>query len=138
MNDEWISVDERLPDDYEEVLIWYTYVRHGDFDDDYTTYAIAYYVHGYERWFGVDPLGTYPRIKYWMPLPKPPGSTEKKCEEKMIRHGKWKEERRKADGIFDLYQGYIICSICGNEHYYGTGDKPNYCDNCGAKMDLEK
>lgn len=27
---------------------------------------------------------------------------------------------------------------CGNEHYYGTGDKPNFCDKCGAKMDLEQ
>lgn len=25
-----------------------------------------------------------------------------------------------------------------NEHYYGTGDKPNFCDKCGAKMDLEQ
>ena len=64
---------------------------------------------------------------------------EKKCEkEGMVKHGKWVEESRKADGIFDLYQTFIICSICGNEHYYGTGDKPNFCDNCGAKMDLEE
>lgn len=64
---------------------------------------------------------------------------EKRCtEEGMVKHGKWHVETRKADGIFDLYQDFIICSICGNEHYYGTGDKPNFCDNCGAKMDLEK
>ena len=72
---EWISVDERLPDDYEEVLIWYTYCRYGDdFDDDYTTCAIGYYVHRHKMWFGRDPLGSYPRIKYWMPLPKAPQS----------------------------------------------------------------
>ena len=64
---------------------------------------------------------------------------EKRCyEDGMVKHGKWVEESRKADGIFDLYQTFIICSICGNEHYYGTGDKPNFCDNCGAKMDLEE
>lgn len=75
---EWISVDERLPDDYEEVLIWYTYCRYGDdFNDDYTTCAIGYYVHGYKMWFGRDPLGSYPRIKYWTPLPKPPKSEVK-------------------------------------------------------------
>lgn len=59
-------------------------------------------------------------------------------EEGMVKHGKWVEESRKADGIFDLYQTFIICSICGNEHYYDTGDKPNFCDKCGAKMDLEE
>lgn len=58
--------------------------------------------------------------------------------EKNMKHGKWVEESRKADGIFDLYQTFIICSICGNEHYYGTGDKPNFCDKCGAKMDSEE
>lgn len=64
---------------------------------------------------------------------------EKKCEkEGMVKHGKWQVETRKADGIFDLYQNFIICSICGNEHYYGNGDKPNFCDKCGAKMDLEE
>ena len=59
-----------------------------------------------------------------------------RCE-KELKYGKWVEESRKADGIFDLYQTFIICSICGNEHYYDTGDKPNFCDKCGAKMDLE-
>ena len=50
------------------------------------------------------------------------------------KHGKWVKERRKCKGTFDLYQTYIHCSECGKEHYYGTGDMPNYCDNCGADM----
>lgn len=51
------------------------------------------------------------------------------------REGKWIVETRKADGIFDLYQDFIICSSCHDEHYYGSGgDKPNFCANCGRRM----
>lgn len=47
----------------------------------------------------------------------------------------WIVETRKADGIFDLYQDFIICSSCHDEHYYGSGgDKPNFCENCGRRM----
>ena len=76
MNDEWISVEERLPDDREHVLIWYVHCHYGDSEEDYYDYAIACYDHLEERWFGLYPLGTYPRIKYWMPLPNPPIKTE--------------------------------------------------------------
>lgn len=69
---EWISVEERLPESYEHVLVWYTYYRYGDYNCDYNTYAIAYYVKNYNMWGSPDPLGSNPRIKYWMPLPKPP------------------------------------------------------------------
>ena len=77
MNNEWISVEERLPEDREYVLVWYTYIHYGDFEEDYTTYGIACYDHEVKMWFGQDPLGSYPRIKYWMPLPKPPKSEVK-------------------------------------------------------------
>ena len=47
----------------------------------------------------------------------------------------WVVETRKADGIFDLYQDFIICSSCHDEHYYSSGgDKPNFCPNCGRRM----
>lgn len=47
----------------------------------------------------------------------------------------WIVETRKADGIFDLYQDFIICSSCHDEHYYSSGgDKPNFCENCGRRM----
>lgn len=51
-----------------------------------------------------------------------------------VKYGKWIKERRKCKGMFELYQTYIHCSECGKEHYYGTGDMPNFCDNCGADM----
>ncbi len=54
-----------------------------------------------------------------------------------IRHGHWIKENREVGGCFKLYQSYIHCSECGNEHYYGTGTMPKYCDECGARMDLK-
>lgn len=46
-----------------------------------------------------------------------------------VRHGEWKIE---SDPINDP-KGYfirIVCSECGLK----TGQKSNYCPNCGAKM----
>ena len=51
------------------------------------------------------------------------------------KEAEWIVETRKADGIFDLYQDFIICSSCHDEHYYSSGgDKPNFCPNCGRRM----
>lgn len=59
-----------------------------------------------------------------------------KAEKPIIstKHGHWIKENRQCKGMFELYQTYIHCSECGKEHYYGTGDMPNFCDNCGADM----
>lgn len=51
-----------------------------------------------------------------------------------IRRGHWIEEEREVGGCFKLYQKYIHCSECGNEHYSGTLPKPKFCDECGADM----
>lgn len=54
-----------------------------------------------------------------------------------VRHGKW---------TISEYE-YLNCSECGHMHYTGMdsikqaeqnlldGEVPNYCPNCGAKMD---
>ena len=57
-----------------------------------------------------------------------------------VRHGKWT-----ADEI--LYtQGMVVCSCCKTEYYRddlymvgndAQGELPNYCPNCGARMDAE-
>lgn len=31
----------------------------------------------------------------------------------------------------------LRCSRCGNEHKVMDGYRPNYCENCGARMDEE-
>ena len=50
-----------------------------------------------------------------------------------VRHGRWigLEYDGYADGcpVYDLWE----CSECGHEHK--GEDTPNYCPNCGAKMD---
>lgn len=56
-----------------------------------------------------------------------------------VKHGKW------VDGV-DCYKPilmepyemvtHLICSNC-NEIWFNPECHPNYCPNCGAKMDLE-
>ena len=52
-----------------------------------------------------------------------------------VRHGKWAKNKNSIVGYF-MYQ----CSIC--QKYSGLDDnewiwKPNFCPNCGARMDGE-
>ena len=66
----------------------------------------------------------------------PPGGARKLIEEAPaadvveVRHGEWRFEH---DPINDpkKYFVRIVCSCCGLK----TGQKSNYCPNCGAKMD---
>lgn len=46
-----------------------------------------------------------------------------------VRHGRWVN---KKGGFFE----FAACSLCG-EVAPTAGIAPNYCPNCGAKMDLE-
>lgn len=46
-----------------------------------------------------------------------------------VRHGRW---GNKKGGFFE----FAACSLCG-EVAPTAGIAPNYCPNCGAKMDLE-
>ena len=45
-----------------------------------------------------------------------------------VRHGRWVN---KKGGFFE----FAACSLCG-EVAPTAGIAPNYCPNCGAKMDL--
>lgn len=68
---QWISVKDRLPEDGENVLIWYEYFRYGSYNRMYTTYEIAYQYNGH--WAGAGcSLGQKARVFAWMPLPEPP------------------------------------------------------------------
>lgn len=51
-----------------------------------------------------------------------------------VHHGHWIQERKDVGGCFKLYQTYIHCSECGKEHFSGGPPKPNFCDECGARM----
>lgn len=46
-----------------------------------------------------------------------------------VRHGRW---GKKQGGFFE----FAACSLCG-EKTPTVGIIPNFCPNCGAKMDLD-
>lgn len=79
----WIPASERLPKDFEEVLVWFEYFRYGEFNRLYQTIGISYvldgkwsgYVNGSSGWRDL-------RIIAWMPLPMP-YKEEQICSEKM-------------------------------------------------------
>ena len=67
---QWISVDERVPDNDAPVLVWYEYWRYGDYNCMWQAYGIAQYI--YDRWTGEDLNGSRVKVLAWQPLPEPP------------------------------------------------------------------
>jgi len=66
---EWISVTERLPDDYVPVLVCAKHI-----DGKRTVVLVDHiisYTNGCKTWADVDKTWKY-SVAYWMPLPKPP------------------------------------------------------------------
>lgn len=67
---EWISVKDRLPEEYKNVLCYYEYFRYGDFNCMFRTIDCGYYGHGV--WGGEAGRGHKNKVLAWMPLPEPP------------------------------------------------------------------
>ena len=68
----WISVDEALPENENEVLVWFEYFRYGEYNCMYLTYGLGRYIQQYNAWSGEDLNGTKVKVLYWQPLPEPP------------------------------------------------------------------
>lgn len=67
---EWVSVEDGLPENYTDVLCWYEYFRYGDHNQMYQTCGIGYCING--KWGGEVSNGTKCKVLYWQPLPTPP------------------------------------------------------------------
>ena len=68
----WTPTKERLPDDWEDVLVWFEYFRYGDYNCMYSTYGIGNYSNQYDSWLINHETGwTDLHVFAWMPLPKP-------------------------------------------------------------------
>jgi len=70
----WISVEERLPEEYKDVLCYCEYFRYGDYNCMFRAIDRGYYGNG--RWGGEAGQGHKNKVLAWMPLPAPPKEVE--------------------------------------------------------------
>lgn len=73
-NEEWISVEERLPPIGEKVLCYYKEKTNGRHEEEGISFALYY---GGNRLIVLD-QHAFAHVIAWMPLPKPPKEEESK------------------------------------------------------------
>ncbi len=68
----WISVEDRLPEDFVDVLVWFEYFRFGSYNRLYRTIGIGSVYNG--SWGFINGQSGWQQLKViaWMPLPEQP------------------------------------------------------------------
>ena len=116
---EWISVDDKMPDEYVSVLGYMADA--GGFPSVRECYKIG-------NVFFFPALVDIHPISHWMPMPEAPKVSHTKDT---VPHGEWlyKSSYYEADEC--------NCSLCGQRMTTAKGVRMNFCPNCGANMDKE-
>lgn len=71
-NNGWIPCSERLPDEGQDVLVWFEYFRYGNYNRLFQTMGISYVYNG--KWSGfVNGSSGWSQLRIiaWQPLPEP-------------------------------------------------------------------
>lgn len=74
MQNEWISVKDKLPENFVDVLCWYEYrITEGTHEGEmFKTYGIGNYNNFHKSWGGEVSCGRDTKVLAWQPLPEPP------------------------------------------------------------------
>lgn len=135
MNETWILCENLLPEENKDVLLYC--VCKQSYGDIITNCDVGFRQDN--EWYVNDECYEEKNVIGWMPLPETGigeinansfgQETKVHCMDSIELTGEWKAHYSTEDGNRDGIQ----CNQC-NEWWYFGGAKPNFCPNCGARM----